>query len=129
MKTEAERERAGSWVWVPDAEHAFVPGKRLETFYDGRVEVEREDGSKLTVAKNVLLEELTWSSLRRPVRDLVMLDVMNQPLILHNLKSRFSQNEIYVRTNHIGGAGWVFFWDADSLFFRCVLSRPTSERS
>lgn len=52
---------------------------------------------RVTLAKNVVLEELTWSSLRRPVRDLVMLDVMNQPLILHNLKDRFAQNEIYVR--------------------------------
>jgi hypothetical protein len=49
------------------------------------------------LAKNVVLEDLAWSSLRRPVRDLVMLDVMNQPLILHNLKDRFAQNEIYVR--------------------------------
>jgi myosin heavy subunit len=97
LKSDDEREKDGHWVWVPDALHAFVPGKKLETYYDGRVEVEKEDGSRVTLAKNVVLEDLTWSSLRRPVRDLVMLDVMNEPLILHNLKNRFSQNEIYVR--------------------------------
>ena len=97
LKTDADKERAGEWVWCPDAVEAFVPAKKLETFYDGRVEVEKEDGTRVTLAKNVVLEELTWSSLRRPVRDLVMLDVMNQPLILHNLKDRFAQNEIYVR--------------------------------
>jgi myosin heavy subunit len=55
---------------------------------------------RVTVGKNVVLEELTWSSLRRPVRDLVMLDVMNQPLILYNLRDRFKQNEIYVSDRH-----------------------------
>jgi myosin heavy subunit len=91
----------GTWVWAPDAVHAFVPAKKLETFYDGRSEVEKEDGTRMTIAKNVVLEELTWSSLRRPVRDLVMLDVMNQPLILHNLKNRFEQNEIYTNVGTI----------------------------
>lgn len=102
LKTDADKERAGEWVWCPDAVEAFVPAKKLETFYDGRVEVEKEDGTRVTLAKNVVLEELTWSSLRRPVRDLVMLDVMNQPLILHNLKDRFAQNEIYVRCRRRG---------------------------
>jgi len=101
LKTDADKERAGHWVWLPDAHHAFVPAKKLETFYDGRVECEKEDGSRVTVGKNVVLEDLTWSSLRRPVRDLVMLDVMNQPLILHNLKDRFAQNEIYTNVGTI----------------------------
>lgn len=35
----------GHWVWAPDATEAFVPAKKLETFYDGRVEVEKEDGT------------------------------------------------------------------------------------
>jgi len=45
LKTDADQERAGNWVWLPDAFEAFVPAKRLETFYDGRVECEKEDGS------------------------------------------------------------------------------------
>ena len=96
LKTEADMEKAGHWVWAPDAVEAFVPAKKLEVFYDGRQEIEKEDGTRMTLAKNVVLEDMTWSSLRRPVRDLVMLDVMNQPLILHNLKTRFASNEIYV---------------------------------
>jgi hypothetical protein len=94
LKTEADMEKAGRWVWAPDATHAFVPAKFIEQFYDGRIELEKEDGSRVTLPKTHVLEDLTWSSLRRPVRDLVMLDVMNQPLILYNLKSRFDKNEI-----------------------------------
>lgn len=95
LKTDNEREKPGQWVWAPDPVEAFVPARKLESFFDGRVEVEKENGQRLTIAKGVVLDELTWSSLRRPVRDLVMLDVMNQPLILHNLKHRFLNNEIY----------------------------------
>jgi myosin-1 len=39
--------------------------------------------------------------LRRLYRDLVMLDEMNQPLILHNLSERFKKNEIYTNVGTI----------------------------
>jgi len=101
LKSDAERDKAGEWIWLPDPDLAFVPARKLQAFYDGRTEVEKEDGTRVTVAKNVVLEELSWSSLNRPVRDLVMLDVMNQPLILHNLKGRFEKNEIYTNVGTI----------------------------
>jgi len=34
----------GEWVWVPDDYHAYVPGRKMQTLYDGSVEVETEDG-------------------------------------------------------------------------------------
>jgi hypothetical protein len=43
------------------------------------------------------LEPLKLSSLQRIVNDLVLLDVMNNPLILHNLRARFERDDIYVR--------------------------------
>lgn len=95
MKTEDELDKAGEWVWMPHPEQAFVPARKVNVYFDGRIECETEDGQKHLIDKKIILEELSWSSLRRPVRDLVMLDVMNQPLILNNLKVRFAKNEIY----------------------------------
>ena len=40
------------------------------------------------------MDRLYWTQLRFLQKDLVMLDVMNHPLIVHNLRERFKQNEI-----------------------------------
>ena len=55
------------------------------------------DQTQLMSAKDAaLLEVLQWSHMRRQEKDLVLLDVMNKPLIIYNLRKRFQVNEIYV---------------------------------
>jgi hypothetical protein len=44
LKTSAELDKAGEWVWMPQEGPAFVPARKVETFYDGRIELETEDG-------------------------------------------------------------------------------------
>ena len=43
------------------------------------------------------LEPLRWASLQRVTPDLVLLDNMSDPLILHNLRKRFENGDIYVK--------------------------------
>ncbi len=62
-----------------------------------------------SVKKDVKLEPLTWRSLKNPPEDLVMLDDMNLPLILHTLKHRFSRDHIYVRV-HVCAVAICSFW-------------------
>ena len=95
LKSPEEMDRAGEWVWMPSASEAYVAARKVNEFFDGRVEVEEENGRRHTVPRGTQLEPLAWSSLRVLVRDLVLLDVMNQPLILYNLRRRFEANEIY----------------------------------
>lgn len=47
------------------------------------------------------MEQLLWVHLRRLEKDLVMLDVMNRPLIIHNLRNRYKNNEIYTNVGTI----------------------------
>jgi hypothetical protein len=76
LKTDADQERAGNWVWLPDAFEAFVPAKRLETFYDGRVECEKEDGSV----------RRTWTETKTPATAMLMpavASLLTLPLLVH----------------------------------------------
>ena len=49
------------------------------------------------VPSHVHLEPLKWQHLQRITPDLVLLDVMSDPLILFNLRQRFLKDKIYVR--------------------------------
>lgn len=102
LKSPDEMDRAGEWVWMPHEDWGYVPAKKLPgTFGDGKVHLEDEEGQRHTVTAKAQLDELKWSSLRRIVADLVMLDDMSLPLILHNLKTRFQNNDIYTNVGSI----------------------------
>jgi len=102
LKGAHEVDKAGHWVWIPHDKEAFQPAKLCEKYPDGRVEVELENGSTTFLAANVKLVDLSFSTLKRSlVRDLVLLDEMNEPLILYNLKERFAKNEIYTNIGTI----------------------------
>jgi len=96
LKTSDDYERAGEWFWAPHDVHGYVPARKVGD-NGGKVLLETEDGQSLSFAgkQALALEPMKWLQLKQLQSDLVMLDVMNKPLILYNLKKRFEQNEIY----------------------------------
>ena len=103
LKTEADRERAGDWIWMPHPVEGFLPAKRISENAQKLV-AETEDGRQHTILKKELqgpIEQLRWTQLNQLQRDLVMLDVMSRPLIMYNLRERFKQNEIYTNVGNI----------------------------
>ena len=103
LKTEADRERAGDWIWMPHQVEGFLPARRISETAQKLV-AETEDGRSHTILKKELtapIEPLKWTQLNQLQRDLVMLDVMSRPLIMYNLKERFKTNEIYTNVGNI----------------------------
>jgi myosin heavy subunit len=102
LETVAEQAREGDWYWLPDPVEAFIPGKKVNTTKD-KVQFEKEHGGFVYLSLNEAksLERMQWSQLKTKTNDLVMLDVMNPPLIMYNLKMRFQENEIYTNVGTI----------------------------
>jgi hypothetical protein len=95
LKTEADREKAGDWRWMPHAVEGFIPA-RIVSENAQKWQMEEETGAQHSLAKKEFpqLEKMSWVALRFLQKDLVMLDVMSHPLIIHNLRERFKKNEI-----------------------------------
>eukprot|EP00462_Mataza_sp_D1_P024235 CAMPEP_0175127448 /NCGR_PEP_ID=MMETSP0087-20121206/4390_1 /TAXON_ID=136419 /ORGANISM="Unknown Unknown, Strain D1" /LENGTH=1428 /DNA_ID=CAMNT_0016409423 /DNA_START=43 /DNA_END=4329 /DNA_ORIENTATION=+ len=99
LMTDAEKDAAGDWQWCPDETHAFIPGKKYGE--EGKyAHLQMEDGSTRRVLLSQI-EPLKKSSLQRVPDDLVLLDNMSGPLILHCLKKRFEDNKIYTNVGTI----------------------------
>jgi myosin heavy subunit len=97
LKTAEERHQdEGEWVWVSDPVEAWVPA-RVKSRTGDSVSVQLQNGSKKTVAKSSSepLWTLNPSSLTRPVEDMVMVDSLNQAQMIHLLKTRYNNDEIY----------------------------------
>jgi myosin heavy subunit len=101
-----ELDQGLGWVWVDDDDEVFIPAKVLSKNKNETV-VTDQNGRQRTISnkkKNTsenTLEPLKRSSLQRIVQDLVLLDSMEVPLILHNLKERFQRNDIYTNVGTI----------------------------
>jgi myosin heavy subunit len=89
----------GEWAWVPDEKDVYVAASVVGKA-DGAVQLRSQSGQTFNIRGGAGLEPLKLSSLQRIVNDLVLLDVMNNPLILHNLRARFERDDIYVRWVH-----------------------------
>ena len=84
LMTADELDKQGEWYWIKDDQEAYIHAK-LQTKNHKKATVELENGQLRTVLIDDLIE-LKRSSLQRIVDDLVLLDDMSPPLILHNLK-------------------------------------------
>jgi len=102
LKTQNDRDKEGDWIWMPHPTEAFVPAKRMGN-KGNTIECVTEEHETHFVSQkeHPNLEKLYWSQLSFLQQDLVMLDVMSQPLILYNLKHRFLKNEIYTNVGTI----------------------------
>eukprot|EP01083_Nonionella_stella_P277197 942359_1 len=91
--TAEDRAKQGEWVWIPHKTEVFAPAKVLSR--SGKIVVEDDYGQRHEFPHNEQLESFKWSMLQRLTPDLVLLDVMSMPLILHNLRKRFEGGNIY----------------------------------
>eukprot|EP01083_Nonionella_stella_P052430 139092_1 len=100
LKDIDEMEQDGEWVWMPHSRECFVPARVINR-EAGLIVCETGDLEQHTLKADTHLEPLVWSSLQRITPDLVLLDTMNDPLILHNLRSRFENDQIYTQIGTI----------------------------
>jgi len=98
LKTAEDFAKGGQWVWAPDEAQAYVAAKILTS--GATMSVQTEEGQTFNVPQKKCFP-LQWASLQRVVADLTLLDDINAPLILHNLKKRFEQDKIYTNLGTI----------------------------
>lgn len=86
----------GEWVWVSDPTEAWVPA-RVKSRTGDSVTVLLPNNSKKTVNKGPTepLWPLNQSSLTRAVDDMVMVESLNHAQMIHLLKTRYNQDQIY----------------------------------
>jgi len=93
----------GSWVWVPDEEEMFLPakvGKPFKAGEEGPIVYEDGDTRTLSTAETPSVLEMDEEALK-PVDNLVKLNNLNEPVILHNLRLRFKKDAIYTYVSSI----------------------------
>jgi len=95
----------GTYVWIEDKELCFRPGKVISTFHqgqEGRVQLVELDGSlgevvAVSMLKLLRMEEDSFQSLP----DMLQLKSLNNASLLHNLRNRFAQDDIYTAVGSI----------------------------
>ena len=92
-----------SWVWCPDEEDLFLPGKVKATFKRGEVgNVTFSNGEEHTIsAKDSESLMVCDEQSLAPIENMVQLNDLNNPSILHNLRIRFQQDTIYTSVGQI----------------------------
>lgn len=101
LKSFKERDRTGDWYWITSEEESFLPARLVATLPGGKIRVELENGRQLEMKRPAEFHGLQLSHLSQDVEDLVMLDDLNTPLILHSLKKRFWKDQIYTNVGTI----------------------------
>lgn len=97
LKTAEEKHHEeGEWVWVTHPDDVWVPA-RIKSREGNKVNVVLLSGTKKTVEKSPTepLWPLMKSSLDRHVEDMVMVESLNHAQMMHLLKSRYNQDQIY----------------------------------
>jgi myosin heavy subunit len=99
LMTDEEINATGEWLWVPSESQQFAPAKLISS-KGTKHYVKYEDGSEATFSKSECYP-FSRSWLKRIVSDLTLLDDMGSPLILHNLRMRFENGDIYTNIGNI----------------------------
>lgn len=82
---------------MDDEHEAFVPANIVGR-YNGKIVYKTRDGEeRYRNERGYQHIPLNMVSLQKKVDDLVLLDEMNEPLILHTLRERCKSDQIYVR--------------------------------
>ena len=99
---EAEGEaQSGEWVWLKHPTKAYVPAQVIKRESINAI-CKALDGEAMTVLqKDVGPAIPRLSALKRPVNDLVQMDQVIEPTVMHNLKIRFEQSKIYTSIGNI----------------------------
>tara|TARA_A100001015_G_C14791114_1_gene633109 strand:+ start:182 stop:475 length:294 start_codon:yes stop_codon:yes gene_type:complete len=86
-----------SWVWCPDEEDLYLPGKVKATFKRGEVgNVTFSNGEEHTISEKDSQDLMVCDEQSlEPIENMVQLNDLNNPSILHNLRIRFQKDIIY----------------------------------
>ena len=87
-------------VWIPDEREAFVLGSKVRMLPDKSTECRKDGDSELCIVPaSVELHQVNRASLQQGARqdDLVQLEEVNVPVILHVLHERFKHQFIRKR--------------------------------
>ncbi|KAG4097651.1 hypothetical protein H8356DRAFT_1308897 [Neocallimastix lanati (nom. inval.)] len=96
----------GTRVWFPDPTKGFVPGTVLSNEeINGKIKIVfdiegREEKHELLLTKEEMQQGKNLPHLRNPpvlegIDDLTLLSHLHEPAVLHNVKLRYSQEQIY----------------------------------
>lgn len=93
---EVEEEGTGQWVWIPDKDHGYLAAMVLEETKDKEhYEVRtQEQKIKSTVNKSDAIK-VSYATLTQTEDDLVHCEDMSEPFVLHNLRQRLKEKQIY----------------------------------
>jgi hypothetical protein len=104
------------YVWLRDPKDEFAVAKIVENRPDGTVAVEmgasRE--SKIVPKTDVAFSIFRPSTLRTSFDDMVKMEDVNDATILHNLRLRFLEDQIYTNIGETRAAPWRPFLVRDS---------------
>eukprot|EP01137_Pigoraptor_chileana_P032461 Opistho-2@21853 len=101
LKTAADHDLGGDWVWCPHEIDAYIPAKAGPKLSDGSQRVQTEDGKNIDLPKTTKLFPLNRSSLKKNWDDLVQMDSIDEGMIIHNLRERFKKDIIYTNIGTI----------------------------
>ena len=94
---------AGTWVWAPDEEEIFLPAQVVATFRRGEAgETKLPDGEVIPISDKDSqdLKVVDPQSLES-IENMVLLNDLNNASLLHNLRIRFKDNNIYTNVGAI----------------------------
>ena len=85
----------GKLKWIDEKDYYFLPGKIIEIEDNSnKVLVEIDEESETKTIKRGKYNKFHPSCLKG-ICDLLLLGDFNQPILLHNMRERFSQDKIY----------------------------------
>jgi len=110
MTTEEKEKTTGEWVWVPHPSDYWQPAKVVKRSKDGSTIVQPYKGQQFSIpsdgkvdpcresggrTQHVPMWPVNHTSLNFLEDDLIALDPVNHATILHNIKQRYLEDEIY----------------------------------
>ncbi len=106
--------KVGGYCFIPDAETVFKLVKVLEKSENDKtltvVDFERQNSPPVKVKEETTVAVGSLEELENPPSDLIKLQYVHRPGILHTLRSRFSKDEIYTSIGQILVALNPFKW-------------------
>jgi myosin heavy subunit len=94
----------GSWVWLADENEIVLPAQVLESFKPGEAaKLKTEDGETHNISAEATKEMVKMDEqiLDASIDNLIQLNELNESTILHNLRIRFKNDEIYTFVSSI----------------------------
>ena len=93
-----------SWLWVPDAEETALPYQAVDGFSKGDAAAcTTPDGKAVTLSAEQTASAVPMDPqvLSPRLNDLIQLDDLNEFSILHKIRMRFADSEVYTSISSI----------------------------